>query len=171
MIISDFQDKETFIKSLRNHGANPKYFHSYIGYNSRLDTMQAAILSVKLKYLAQWTDGRRMNAEFYNQSFIDIPLVTPIEKDYNYHIYNQYTIASENRDKFIEYLGRNEISNVIYYPVPLHAQNCYKYLGYSADDFPVAEKLARQVVSIPIFPDLTSEEKEYVAETISRFFE
>jgi dTDP-4-amino-4,6-dideoxygalactose transaminase len=171
MIISNFQDKETFVKSLRNHGANPKYYHSYIGYNSRLDTMQAAILSVKLKHLDGWTIGRRENAEFYNQSFKGLPLITPIEKEYNYHIYNQYTIASEKRDELIAYLISKEIGNVIYYPVPLHAQNCYKYLGYSADDLPVSEQASRQVVSIPIFPDLASEEKAYVVETISRFFE
>lgn len=170
MIISDFMDKQTFMKSLRDHGANPKYYHSYIGYNSRLDTLQAAILSVKLRYLDQWTEGRRKNADFYNQAFADLPLKTPTENEGNYHIYNQYTIATDQRDKLFEFLQSKNIGCAIYYPVPLHAQKCYAYLGNKDDDFPVACKASKEVVSIPIFPDLNEDEKNYVVECITGFF-
>lgn len=170
MLISNYQDRQTFVKSLRNHGANPKYYHSYIGYNSRLDSIQAALLSVKLRYLDQWTEGRRANAAFYNRALADLPLVTPTEVEGNYHIYNQYTIATEKRDELMEYLKQHEIDSVIYYPLPLHSQQCYEYLGYGPGDLPVAEKASRQVLSIPIFPDLKEEETQFVAETISGFF-
>ncbi len=170
MIISNYQDKQTFVKSLRNHGANPKYYHSYIGYNSRLDSIQAAILSVKLKYLDQWTEGRRVNAASYNQALATLDLITPKETEGNYHIYNQYTIATEKRDELMEYLTAHEIDSVIYYPLPLHEQLCYKYLGYRPDDLPVAERASKQVLSIPVFPDLSEEEKQFMTETISEFF-
>jgi dTDP-4-amino-4,6-dideoxygalactose transaminase len=170
MIISNYQDKQTFVKSLRNHGANPKYYHSYIGYNSRLDSIQAAILSVKLKYLNQWTEGRRANAAHYNQALASLSLVTPTETEGNHHIYNQYTIATEKRDELMEYLKAREIDSMIYYPLPLHEQLCYKYLGYRPEDLPVAEKASKQVLSIPIFPDLSEEEKQFVTETFSEFF-
>ncbi|MBD3382614.1 MAG: aminotransferase class I/II-fold pyridoxal phosphate-dependent enzyme [candidate division Zixibacteria bacterium] len=170
MIISNYLDKQTFMKSLRDHGANPKYYHSYIGYNSRLDTLQAAILSVKLKYLDQWTEKRRANAAFYDQKLSGLPLTLPKENSNCYHIYNQYTIATEKRDDLIEYLNDNGVACAIYYPVPLHAQKCYSYLNYDSDDFPVAERLSRQVLSIPIFPDLTDEEKEYVVQKLTEYF-
>lgn len=170
MIISNYQDKQTFVKSLRNHGANPKYYHSYIGYNSRLDSIQAAILSVKLKYLDQWTEGRRENAAYYNQALAPLKLVIPKETESGYHIYNQYTLATEKRDELMEYLSAHGIDSVIYYPLPLHEQPCYKYLGYRPEDLPVAEKASRQVLSIPIFPDLSGAEKQFVTETISDFF-
>lgn len=169
MIISDFSDKETFMKSLRDHGAHPKYYHSYIGYNSRLDTLQAAILSVKLKHLDKWTKGRRANADFYNQALAQTNITTPIELNDHYHIYNQYTIASDKRNELQSHLQEHQIGCAIYYPVPLHAQKCYQYLGYKAEDFPVAHQAAERVLSIPIFPDLTDAEKDYVVQTITDF--
>ena len=170
MIVSDFTNKQTFMKSLRDHGANPKYYHSYIGYNSRLDTIQAAILSIKLKHLDDWTRARRKNAEFFNAAFKDLALVTPTELDGHYHIYNQYTIATERRNELFEHLQKKQIGCAIYYPVPLHAQKCYEYLDCKAADFPVAHKAADQVLSIPIFPELRDDEKDYIVETISKFF-
>jgi dTDP-4-amino-4,6-dideoxygalactose transaminase len=170
MIISDFMDKQTFMKSLRDHGAHPKYYHSYIGYNSRLDTLQAAILSVKLRYLDQWTEARRKNAAFYDDAFKDIPVKTPVELEHNYHIYNQYTIATEKRDELMEHLRKHEIGCAIYYPLPLHAQECYKYLGYKDEDYENAPGASREVLSIPIYPDLTDDERNYVVEVISAFF-
>ena len=170
MIVSDYLDKQTFMKSLRDHGANPKYYHSYIGYNSRLDTLQAAILSVKLKHLDDWTKTRRKNAEFYNDAFKALPIVTPTEHPDCYHIYNQYTIATERRDDLFAHLQEKQIGCAIYYPVPLHAQKCYEYLGNKAEDFPVAHKAANQVLSIPVYPELRDDEKEYVVDTITKFF-
>jgi dTDP-4-amino-4,6-dideoxygalactose transaminase len=170
MLISNYQDKQTFVQSLRNHGANPKYFHSYIGYNSRLDSLQAAILSIKLKYLDRWTEGRRENAAYYNQALALLPLAIPEEIEGNYHIYNQYTIATEKRDELMEHLKARGIDSMIYYPLPLHEQQCYKYLGYRPEDLPMAEKASKQVLSIPIFPDLSGDEKRFVRETISEFF-
>jgi dTDP-4-amino-4,6-dideoxygalactose transaminase len=170
MLISNYQDKQTFVQSLRNHGANPKYFHSYIGYNSRLDSLQAAILLIKLKYLDRWTEGRRENAAYYNQALALLPLAIPEEIEGNYHIYNQYTIATEKRDELMEHLKARGIDSMIYYPLPLHEQQCYKYLGYRPEDLPMAEKASKQVLSIPIFPDLSGDEKRFVRETISEFF-
>jgi dTDP-4-amino-4,6-dideoxygalactose transaminase len=170
LIISDFMDKQTFMKSLRDHGAHPKYYHSYIGYNSRLDTLQAAILSVKLKYLDEWTRARRKNAAFYNEAFKDVPVKTPLELEHNYHIYNQYTIATEKRDELLEHLRKNDVGCAIYYPLPLHAQECYKYLGYREEDYKNAPRASKEVLSIPVYPDLTDDERNYVVEIISAFF-
>ncbi len=170
MIVSDFQDKQTFMKSLRDHGANPKYYHAYVGYNSRLDTIQAAILAVKLRYLEEWTEARRRNATFYNKAFESLPIKTPFERNDCKHIYNQYTIETDRRDELIEHLNKNQIGCAIYYPLPLHAQECYSYLGYKDGDYPVATRAAKSVVSIPIFPDLTADERDYVAEKISEFY-
>jgi dTDP-4-amino-4,6-dideoxygalactose transaminase len=170
MIVSDYMDKQTFMKSLRDHGAHPKYYHSYIGYNSRLDTLQAAILSVKLKYLDQWTQARRKNAAFYNEALKDLPLKTPVELEHNYHIYNQYTIATDRRDELVKHLQDHGIGCAIYYPLPLHAQECYKYLGYTDDDYKVAPRASKEVLSIPIYPDLKDDERNYVVEVITAFF-
>jgi dTDP-4-amino-4,6-dideoxygalactose transaminase len=157
------------VRILRAHGAKPKYYHSTIGYNSRLDTIQAAILSVKLKYLDDWTKKRRGHAEVYNSAFKDSDMITPKEERFNYHIYNQYTIAVKNRDELRNYLKEKQIGHDTYYPVPLHLQECYRFLGYKKGDLPVSEKKAEEVVSIPIYPELTEEEQDYVISTIKEF--
>jgi dTDP-4-amino-4,6-dideoxygalactose transaminase len=166
MIVTDDPKMDELLRMLRVHGAKPKYYHSIVGYNSRLDTLQAAILNVKLKYLDGWTEKRREHAETYNQAFKNQGIVTPKEEDFNYHIYNQYTIGVKNRDKLREALKEKQIGHDVYYPVPLHLQECYKHLGYKEGDLPVTEQKAKEVISIPIYPELTAEEQEYVIHTV-----
>ena len=166
MVVTNNPEMADLIRMLRVHGAKPKYYHSIVGYNSRLDTLQAAILSVKLKYLDGWTQKRREHAKVYNDAFKDSEIITPKEEDFNYHIYHQYTIAVKNRDHLREVLKENQIGHDVYYPVPLHLQECYKSLGYKEGYLPVIEKKGREVISIPIYPELTSEEQSFVIETI-----
>jgi dTDP-4-amino-4,6-dideoxygalactose transaminase len=168
LVTTDDPDMAEFIRILRFHGAKPKYFHSFIGYNSRLDTLQAAILSVKLKYLDGWTAKRREHAAVYNSAFKGMDIITPKEENFNYHIYNQYTIAVKKRDSLSAVLKENQIGHEIYYPVPLHLQECYKSLGYKNGDLPVTERKAKDVISLPIYPELTAEEQNFVIETVKQ---
>ncbi|OGC90379.1 MAG: transcriptional regulator [candidate division Zixibacteria bacterium RBG_16_53_22] len=159
------------LRKLRVHGAQPKYFHSIIGYNSRLDTLQAAILIVKLKYLPEWHEARRLKADNYTRLLSGINQVTtPFVHPHNYHIYHQYTILAENRDGLKEHLKSREIGFDTYYPLPLHMQECYKELNYKPGSLPVSEKLARLAISLPVFPELTDQEQEYVAGAIREFY-
>jgi len=168
MVTTDDPDMADLIRILRVHGAQPKYFHSIVGYNSRLDTIQAAILSVKLKYLDSWTAKRREHAAAYNAAFKGFDIITPMEEDFNYHIYHQYTIAVKNREKLSEALKENQIGHDIYYPVPLHLQKCFQFLGYTEGDLPIAERKAKDVISLPIYTELTDEEQNFVIETAKR---
>lgn len=158
---------------LRQHGARPKYYHSLVGINSRLDSLQAAVLSVKLRYLDDWTEGRRANADAYRRLFADrnIPeVVLPIEPRGFRHIYNQFVIRVRNRDKLREYLTGHEIGNEVYYPVPLHLQECFRDLGYRKGDMPVSEEAADTTLALPIYPELTPEMQEFVADTVTGFY-
>jgi dTDP-4-amino-4,6-dideoxygalactose transaminase len=166
MVVTSDEKMAELLRMLRVHGAKPKYYHSIVGYNSRLDTLQAAILSVKLKYLDGWTEKRREHATIYNQAFKNMDVVTPKEEDFNYHIYHQYTIAVKNRDRLREVLKEKQIGHDVYYPVPLHLQECYKHLGYEEGDLPVIDRKAKEVISIPIYPELTTEEQNFVIETV-----
>jgi len=154
---------------LRLHGSRPKYYHKHIGMNSRLDALQAAVLLVKLPHLDRWNESRRANAARYGELFEGSPVVTPVEAPGRRHIYNQYTIRVAERDALREFLKGRGIGSEIYYPVPLHLQECYAALGYEEGSMPVAEQAAREVLSLPVFPELTAEEMEYVAETIKEF--
>lgn len=166
MITTDDEEMVELVRILRVHGAKPKYYHSLVGYNSRLDTIQAAILSVKLKYLDEWTEKRREHAGVYNAALKDSDIITPKEEDFNYHIYHQYTIAVKDRDKLREVLKEKQIGHETYYPVPLHLQECYGFLGYKQGDLPVAERKAKEVISLPIYPELTREEQNFVIEIV-----
>lgn len=166
MIVTGDPSMDELLRMLRVHGAKPKYYHSIVGYNSRLDTLQAALLSVKLKYLDGWTQKRREHAEAYNRAFEDSNIITPKEETFNYHIYHQYTIAVKSRDKLREILKEKQIGHDVYYPVPLHLQECYKHLGYKQGDLPVTEQKTQEVISIPIYPELTAEEQNYVIDTV-----
>jgi len=168
MVVTNDPKMADMIRMLRIHGAKPKYYHSIVGYNSRLDTIQAAILSVKLRYLDGWTEKRREHAEVYNKAFKGLNVITPKEEESNYHIYHQYTIAVKNRERLREVLKENQIGHDVYYPVPLHLQECYKFLGYKEGDLPVTETKAKEIISIPIYPELTAEEQNFVIETIKR---
>jgi dTDP-4-amino-4,6-dideoxygalactose transaminase len=169
MVVTNDAQLAEKIELLRKLGAEPKYFHKVIGYNSRLDTLQAAILEVKLKYLDEWSRKRREHAEIYNRAFEDLDVVIPKEEEFNYHIYNQYTIVVENRDGLKEYLKKNEIGFDVYYPLPMHLQECYKDLGYKMGDLPVSERCSKRVMSLPIYPELTKEEQDFVVEKVREF--
>jgi dTDP-4-amino-4,6-dideoxygalactose transaminase len=170
-IVTNDDKLADLIRKLRVHGSKPKYYHSIVGYNSRLDTIQAAALLVKLNYLPDWHEARRQKAETYNKLLKDIKQVkTPYVHDYNYHIYHQYTILAQNRDGLKDHLKTKEIGFDTYYPLPLHLQECYQDLNYKVGDLPVSEKLAGLAISLPVFPELTNQEQEYVAGAIREFY-
>jgi hypothetical protein len=171
MVVTNNKELSEKIRILRVHGAKPKYFHSIVGYNSRLDAIQAAILLVKLKYLDEWHKKRQERAKLYDQLFEDIPLVTPFVEEYNFHIYHQYTIRVKERDRLKEYLRQKGVGTAIYYPLPLHLQECYKYLGYKRGDLPASEKASNEVLSLPIYPELTEYQQKEIAQYINEFLE
>jgi dTDP-4-amino-4,6-dideoxygalactose transaminase len=163
------------LRALRVHGAEEKYYHKYVGLNSRLDGFQGAVLRVKLPHLDDWTNRRRANAEAYRQLFTDAGLTEqvalPIERANAKHIYNQYVIrAPGRRDELRAFLTEKGIGTDIYYPVPLHLQECFAYLGVRGD-LPVSEKAADETLALPIYPELRSDQRQYVVEAIAEFFE
>jgi len=160
------------IRKLRNHGSEPKYYHSLIGGNFRLDTLQAAVLLVKLPHLESWHQGRRENAARYDELLADSPVKTPmIRWSRENHIYNQYIICvPEKRDELRAHLQQRDIVTEVYYPVPFHEQECFAYLGYKLGDFPKSEYAARHTLALPIYSEITREMQEYVAKVISEFY-
>jgi len=170
LVISNNEKLTDKIKFLRNHGQNPQYFYKLIGGNFRLDGIQGAVLTVKLKYLDGWSEKRRQNAALYDEILADSPVKTPKTDPNNISIYHQYTITTPERDQLQKFLADNEISSAIFYPKPLHLQECFSNLGYKQGDFPVAERLCDEVLSLPIYPELTTEQIEYVAQTILKFY-
>jgi len=158
------------IKILRDHGQNPRYFYKIIGGNFRLDAVQAAVLTVKLKHLDKWNEKRRQNAALYDYLFADSPVRGPKIDSNNVSIYHQYTITVPKRDQLQKFLTENQIGSAIFYPKPLHLQECFKGLGYREGNLPVAEKLSREVLSLPIYPELTEEQIEYVGRTVLKFY-
>jgi len=167
------QDEEVAekLRVLRVHGGKPKYYHGLIGGNFRLDAMQAAVLQVKLRHLDDWTTGRQANAASYDHLLAPVAdrVKAPVVRDGARHIFNQYTIRTNNRDGLLDHLKSSGIGSEIYYPVPLHLQRCFDYLGYSAGDFPEAEAAAETVLSIPIYAELSEEQRQYVANRILGF--
>src|SRR3989344_1489191 len=155
------------IKLLRNHGRHTKYEHLIEGYNYRIDALQAAILNVKLKYLNDWIEKRRKIAEKYN-SLLKEHVITP--KESGKHCYYMYVIRVKNREDLQKYLKENGIETGIHYPMPLHLQPAYKNLDYKKGDFPVAEKISEEILSIPLYPEMTQEQVEYVADKIKEFY-
>lgn len=162
MVVTDEEKHQTTLRMLRIHGWKKKYRPEIIGYNSRLDTIQAAVLLVKLDYLKDWSTRRIAHAAKYDEAFAGTSIVTPTVRDYAYHIYNQYTIAVENQDELMARLKEKNIGHDIYYPVPFHLLECYRHLPYKEGDFPHSEKAARSVVSIPVFPEMTEAEQDEV---------
>ncbi|HGY54976.1 MAG TPA: DegT/DnrJ/EryC1/StrS family aminotransferase, partial [Caldithrix abyssi] len=159
---------------LRNHGAHPKYYHKIIGGNFRLDALQAAVLDVKLNHLDDWTAGRQSNADFYDEGIrkrgLEKFVQTPARETGYRHIFNQYILRVQKRDALLEYLKKAQIGCEIYYPVTFNNQECFSYLGYKRGDFPVAEAAADETLAIPIYPELTGEQKEYVLDSIAAFY-
>ena len=166
MILANNKELAEKLKVLRAHGSEPKYYHSVVGCNSRLDAIQAAVLLAKFKHLDEWNEARRRNAEIYDSLFADMDILRPHVEDFNYHIYNQYVVRVKSRDSLKSALKEAGIGTEIYYPVPLHLQECYSDLRYQPGDLPVAEEAAKQVLALPIYPELTQEQQEQVVKTI-----
>ncbi len=162
------------IRRLRVHGAGETYFHEEIGINSRLDAIQAAILRVRLRHLEEWNEERRIVGERYMLLFAErglLDFVTPPAEDAgNRHVYHQYVVRAKNRDELQSYLDSRGIVTRVYYPLPLHLQHCFADLGYREGDFPVSEMLSKEVLALPIFPELLPEEQERVADEIAAFY-
>ena len=158
------------IVSLREHGGRG-YIHEEVGFNSRLDAIQAGFLRVKLAHLESWHKGRRKNARFYDKALRSLGQVTtPVIRKEAWSVYNQYTIKAADRDDLLNYLRERGVGCAIYYPLPLHLQKCFECLGYSEGDFPVSETVSKEVISIPVFGELTEEELTEVASTIKEFY-
>jgi len=160
------------VRILRVHGAKPKYYHSFIGGNFRLDTLQAAALLVKLPHLDSWHAGRQAHAKYYDDKLAGIPgLITPhIAIKREYHIYNQYVISVPRRNELQEFLATKGISTNIYYPVPFHVQPCFQYLGYKLGDFPASEAAADHTLALPIYPELPTEHQDFVVASVREFY-
>jgi dTDP-4-amino-4,6-dideoxygalactose transaminase len=169
------------LKALRMHGEAVRYYHKTVGGNFRIDALQAAVLDVKLRFLDDWSAGRRANAADYDRRFAEAGLVgrglvrppaAVYEKggDKNYHIYNQYTLRVKDRDRLMDRLREKRIGAAIYYPLPLHLQECFAGLGCKKGDFPESERAAAEVLSIPIYPELSHEQKDYVVSAIIEFY-
>lgn len=171
MCLTDDDDLAEKLRRLRVHGDLGGYHHRWVGMNSRLDSLQAAALKVKLRYLEGWSEARRQNAEAYGELLRDIPQIKlPVIREGIVSIYNQYTMRVENRDGLLQYLRKNDIGCAVYYPVPLHLQECFAYLGYSKGQFPNAEKASEEVISIPVFSELTARQQAAVKEKIIDFY-
>ena len=159
---------------LRVHGGKPKYYHSFIGGNFRIDEIQAAVLNVKLKHLDAWSAARQRNAAFYDAAFgrarLGDAVRTPHAAPGVRHIYNQYVIRAKDRDRLRAHLAAAGVGSEIYYPIPLHLQKCFEYLGHKAGDFPHSEQAAAETLALPIFPELTETQLQYVVDTIGQFY-
>jgi len=173
MVTMSSEDIYNQVKTLRVHGSSLKYYHKVIGGNFRIDALQAGIVLAKLKYLDQWTEKRRQNAQTYNNLFSERGLtnyLTIPPEIFPRHVYNQYVIrVKNNRDELRSFLNEKNISTEIYYPLPLHLQGCFAYLGYEKGSFPESEKAANETIALPIFPELTQEQLCYVTEKIDEF--
>lgn len=168
-------------RSLRNHGAKERYYHDEIGANSRMDSIQAAVLRVKMPHLARWNEARRERAQTYDRLFSDAgltkiganapaPVVLLKTRQEARHIFHQYVIRAQHRDQLREFLKERGVGSEIYYPVPLHLQKCFSYLGYSHGDLPEAERAAAEVLALPMFAELEEDEQKCVVETIAEFY-
>jgi dTDP-4-amino-4,6-dideoxygalactose transaminase len=161
------------MRILRVHGGEPKYYHSLIGGNFRLDELQAAVLVIKLRHLDAWTEARQANADHYDGLLREADLGSAVQvpaRRPGRHIFNQYVIRTRQRDELRAHLLANGVGTEIYYPVPLHAQRCFAYLEHEPADFPNSQRAAEEVLALPIYPELTREQREYVVRQIAGFF-
>ncbi len=171
MMVTQDEEIANRLRRLRVHGSMKTYYHEEVGYNSRLDALQAAVLLAKLPHLEMWSDARRRNAQYYNAAFAGSSDVrTPYLDPANVSIYNQYTLRVSRRDALQEHLKNRGIGNSVYYPLPLHLQPCFAYLGYSEGAFPESEKAAQQVISLPVYPELTKSQLDEVIEAVNEFY-
>ena len=174
LIVTNDGDLRELLLALRVHGSRSDYHHDHIGLNSRLDALEAAVLRVKLQHLDNWNAKRARNAANYNRLLTEAGLLEhvtlPATDPDNVHVFNQYTLRAQRRDELMAYLKEHEIGHKVYYPVPLHLQECYQPLGYSKGDLPVSEQLAQEVLSLPVYPELTDAQMEAVVTRISEFY-
>ncbi|MCP4451029.1 MAG: DegT/DnrJ/EryC1/StrS family aminotransferase [Planctomycetes bacterium] len=166
MVTTNNDDLAQALRILRDHGQHPRYYYQRIGGNFRLDAIQGAVLSVKIKSLDAWSDRRRANAEMYNELLASTPVICPTVESNNLSVYNQYTIRSAHRDQLQAYLGEKQIGSAVFYPKALHVQDCFADLGYCESDFPVTNTLCKEVLSLPIFPELAEQQIRMVAKAI-----
>ncbi len=173
MLVTNDERLAEILKVLRVHGGKPKYYHRIVGGNFRLDALQAAVLRVKLKYLTTWTEARRHNARRYQLLFEEMGLskYASVPEDSPGHIYNQYVARFPDRDRLQGFLQEKGVETEVYYPVPLHLQECFQHLGYQAGDFPKAEAAARESLALPVYPELTEESQRYVVQKIREFYQ
>ncbi|WP_027216624.1 DegT/DnrJ/EryC1/StrS family aminotransferase [Butyrivibrio fibrisolvens] len=157
------------VKTYRNYGSHKHYYNKVVGANSRLDEMQAALLRVRLKYMDEITNERRMLAARYSKSLNNPRIITPIEVDDSYAVWHQYVIRCKNRDELIDYLNSKDIGSIIHYPVPPHLQEAYAYLGHKVGEYPITEEYANEVLSIPMYNGMTKEEQDYVIDALNSF--
>jgi len=173
MVVSNNDELAELARVIRVHGSKPKYHHHVLGYNSRLDEMQAAVLSVKLPHLPTWSENRRKHATYYTEMLneaVSKHVVIPVEVEGNYHVFHQYTLRVERRDELQAFLKEQGIATMIYYPIPLHMQPVFKELGYREGDLPETEKAAMEALSLPMFPELKQEQQDYVIAKIKEFY-
>ena len=167
-IVTDSKDIRERLLLLRDYGRKDRYFHVLKGFNSRLDTLQAAILRVKLKHLDRWNEKRRENAALYTKLFKEknIDIILPCEADYARDVYHLYPVRVKNREKVLKGLSDKGVRTLIHYPVPVHLQEAYMDLGYKKGDFPISERCCKGVLSLPMYPELKKDEIKYVVESL-----
>jgi dTDP-4-amino-4,6-dideoxygalactose transaminase len=172
MVITNDEALAETLRMLRVHGSKPKYYHGLVGGNFRLDALQAAVLQVKLKYLPGWTEARRCNARRYHMLFEEMGLGEKVllPEDVPGHIYNQFVIRVSCRDRLQAFLRERGVETEVYYPLPLHLQQCFQALGYRAGDFPAAEAAAQESLALPVYPELTAEQQRYVVRQMQEFY-
>lgn len=169
-VVTEDEEIADKIRMLRDHGQAKKYFHDVEGYNGRLDAIQAGVLRIKLKRLSDWNQARRDHAALYDLLLADVPAVTlPFQADFAQSVYHLYVILVEDRDALQKFLGDNGVATGLHYPLPLHLQKAYEHLGYKKGDFPVTERVAGTLLSLPMYPELTRPQIEYVVELIKKF--
>jgi dTDP-4-amino-4,6-dideoxygalactose transaminase len=174
MLVTDDAHLAQRLRKLRVHGGATEYLHDEVGINSRLDALQAAILRVKLKHLDGWSEARGKKAAVYNdllqQAALSFEVITPVIRSEARHIFHQYVIRiPHRRDAVMQHLAQHDIGSKVYYPVPLHLQRCFAYLGYRNGDFPEAERAAQETLALPCFPEITEEQQRYVVEVLAKF--
>lgn len=183
LVTTNNEEMAAHMRRLRNHGSPQRYVHEEFGWNCRLDAIQAAVLRVKLKYIEEWNDARRERAARYDRLFAEAgltaagdsaensaPIRLPYTDERAHHVFHQYVVRAYRRDELREFLSARKIGTEIYYPIPLHLQPCFVYLGYLEGDLPDAERAAKEALALPMFPELTEEEQRRVVESIADFY-
>ncbi len=169
-VTTDDEDIAQKVKMLRDHGSPKKFYHEYIGNNCRLEGIQGAVLAVKLRYLDRWNDGRRKNADLYRKYLKGTDVGLPEEMPYAKHVYHVFCVRVKDRENLINFLKDKEVFTNIHYPIPIHLQKAYSFLGYKKGDFPVTEGCMDEILSLPMFAELTEEEVKYTADCIKEFY-